>query len=72
VVSFSVLIITHGREELLLKCLDSLRPSVEKWQLIIVANGLPLSNEVIQKAHSLTSEVDPKFGETTNAWEISQ
>jgi glycosyltransferase involved in cell wall biosynthesis len=58
VVSFSVLIITHGREELLLKCLDSLRPSVEKWQLIIVANGLPLSNEVIQKAHSLTSEVD--------------
>ena len=57
-VSFSVLIITHGREELLLKCLDSLRPPVEKWQLIIVANGLPLSNEVMQKAHSLTAEFD--------------
>jgi len=58
VVSFSVLIITHGREELLLKCLDSLRPPVEKWQLILVANGLELSEAVIQKAHSLTSEVD--------------
>ena len=57
-VSFSVLIITHGREELLLKCLDSLRPPIEKWQLIIVANGLPLSDEVVQKAHSLTPEVD--------------
>jgi len=58
VVSFSVLIITHGREELLLKCLDSLRPQVEKWQLIIVANGLPVSEKVLTLAHSLTSEVD--------------
>jgi glycosyltransferase involved in cell wall biosynthesis len=58
VVSFSVLIITHGREELLLKCLDSLRPPAEKWQLIIVANGLPLSEAVIAKANSITSEVD--------------
>lgn len=56
-VSFSVLIITHGREELLFKCLDSLHPPVEKWQLIIVANGLALSEKVLQKAHSLTSEV---------------
>jgi glycosyltransferase involved in cell wall biosynthesis len=58
VVAFSVLIITHGREELLLKCLDSLRPVVANWQLIIVANGLPLSDTVIEKAHELTPEVD--------------
>jgi GT2 family glycosyltransferase len=58
VVSFSVLIITHGREELLLKCLDSLRPQIEKWQLIIVANGIPVSEKVLTLAHSLTSEVD--------------
>lgn len=57
-VSFSVLIITHGREELLLKCLDSLRPPVEKWQLIIVANGLPLSEEIIRAARAITPEVD--------------
>ncbi len=57
-VSFSVLIITHGREELLLRCLDSLRPPVEKWQLIIVATGLPLSEQIVVKANSLTSEVD--------------
>jgi len=58
VVSFSVLIITHGREELLLKCLDSLRPQTEKWQLIIVANGLAVSERVLTLAHSLTTEVD--------------
>ena len=57
-VSFSVLIITHGREDLLSKCLDSLRPPVEKWQLVIVSNGLELSAPIIEKAKSLTSEVD--------------
>lgn len=57
-VSFSVLIITHGREDLLLKCLDSLRPPIEKWQLILVTNGEPLSQKVMDLAHTLTSEVD--------------
>lgn len=57
-VSFSVLIITHGREELLLKCLDSLRPQGATWQLVIVANGIPVSDGVVTKAKALTSEVD--------------
>lgn len=43
VVSFSVLIITHGREELLIKCLDSLRLAAP-FELILFANGLPLSD----------------------------
>jgi glycosyltransferase involved in cell wall biosynthesis len=43
VVSFSVLIITHGREELLIKCLDSLRVAAP-FELILFANGLPLSD----------------------------
>lgn len=57
-VRFSVLIITHGREELLLKCLDSLRPPVQGWQLILVANGQPISEEVLTRARSLTEQVD--------------
>jgi glycosyltransferase involved in cell wall biosynthesis len=58
VVSFSVLIIAQGREELLLKCLDSLHPSIENWQLILVANGMTLSESVISKSKTLTPEVD--------------
>jgi glycosyltransferase involved in cell wall biosynthesis len=58
VVSFSVLIITHGREELLLKCLDSLRPSFEKWQLVIVANGLDISEKVLALAREVCLELD--------------
>jgi GT2 family glycosyltransferase len=54
VVSFSVVIVTHGREDLLMKCLDSLQPGIENWQLIIFANGLELSSEVLDKAQSLT------------------
>lgn len=57
-VSFSVLIITHGREELLLKCLDSLRPPLEKWQLVIVANGLDISDKVLSLARELCPEVE--------------
>lgn len=57
-ISFSVIIITHGREELLLKCLDSLRPPVSDWQLILVANGLSLSELVTQKARSLTQDAE--------------
>jgi GT2 family glycosyltransferase len=54
VVSFSVLIVTHGREELLMKCLDSLRPDGVSWQLILLANGQELSSDLITKAQSLT------------------
>ncbi|MFL5783357.1 MAG: glycosyltransferase [Bacteriovoracaceae bacterium] len=46
VVSFSVLIITHGREELLLKCLDSLR-AAPPFELVLFANGLPLSHKIL-------------------------
>jgi hypothetical protein len=46
VVSFSVIIVTHGREELLSKCLDSLRPGVDDWQLVLVANGKELSEKI--------------------------
>lgn len=37
-----------------MKCLDSLRPKVESWQLIILANGKDLTPELIAKAESLT------------------
>lgn len=57
-VSFSIIIITHGREDLLLKCLESLNPPVGNWQLILVANGFPLSDSIISKAKGLTSEFD--------------
>lgn len=57
-VSFSVLIITQGREELLLKCLASLRPPVSDWQLILVANGVALSESVLTLAKSLTAQVE--------------
>lgn len=53
-VSFSVLIVTHGREELLMKCLNSLTPPTENWQLIMVANGKDLTPELLAKAESLT------------------
>lgn len=57
-ISFSVLIITHGREDLLLKCLDSLRPPVSEWQLILVANGMALSEIAVEKARSLTQDLE--------------
>ena len=56
-VSFSVLIITHGREELLWKCLDSLLPPVAEWQLIILANGLKLSDSTLARLKSLNADV---------------
>ena len=52
--SFTVIILTHGREKLLSKCLDSLRPGDVSWQLILVANGKPLSEEILEKAKNLT------------------
>lgn len=50
---FSVLIITHGREELLSKCLDSLQFSQEDWQLVLVANGAELSEEIKLKSQAI-------------------
>lgn len=54
-VSLSVLIITHGREELLLKCLNSLRDIDCQWQLVIGANGEELSESILKKVSELTA-----------------
>jgi glycosyltransferase involved in cell wall biosynthesis len=54
VVSFSVIIVTHGRTELLIKCLESLSFPNEEWQLILIANGEELTSEVQSKASLLT------------------
>lgn len=56
-VSFSVIIVTHGREDLLIKCLDSLKPQSVTWQLILVANGKNLPQDILTKANSLTAFV---------------
>jgi glycosyltransferase involved in cell wall biosynthesis len=37
-----------------MKCLDSLRPPVDNWQLIILANGKDITPELKSKAESLT------------------
>jgi len=57
VVSFSVIIVTHGRTELLIKCLDSLVFPDSNWQLILIANGEELAQEVHNKASTLTSNL---------------
>lgn len=57
-VSFSVVIISHGQEEQLLKCLGSLRPQTENWQIIMVANGAGLSEASVAFAKNLTSDVE--------------
>ncbi len=56
VVSFSVLIITHGREELLTKCLESIRPGIP-FELVLFANGLPLSPEFMKKLETFPGSV---------------
>ena len=53
---FSVLIITHAREELLSKCLDSLQFGPDDWQLLLVSNGAELSEEIKLKAQSICRE----------------
>lgn len=57
-VSFSVIIISNGLEDQLLKCLDSLRPPVERWQLILINNDHLLPQSVIDLAQTLCKEVD--------------
>lgn len=56
-VSFSVIIVTHGREDLLMKCLDSLRPTGSNWQLILVANGKKLDEQILTKVNGLSAEL---------------
>ena len=56
-VSFSVIIVTHGREELLSKCLDSLRPGFDDWQLVLVANGKELSKNILDKTSLISKNV---------------
>lgn len=53
-VSFSVIIVTHGREELLMKCLDSLRPGTTPWELVLMCNGEVLSQKVLDFLPGLT------------------
>jgi glycosyltransferase involved in cell wall biosynthesis len=57
VVSFSVIIVTHGREELLSKCLDSLRPRFDDWQLVLVANGKDLSKNILDKTSLISKNI---------------
>jgi len=56
VLKFSLLIITHGREELLSKCLNSLQIEQEDWQLIIVANGQKLSDQLLTLAKGICQD----------------
>lgn len=53
----SVLIITHGREELLSKCLSSLRELKAPFNLILVARGQALSPEILNLAREVSLEV---------------
>ncbi len=57
VVSFSIIIVTHDREKLLSKCLDSIRPVHTNWQLVLVANGKELSQEILDKISSISTNV---------------
>lgn len=58
VVVITVIIITHGREELLSKCLDSLPDGTVEWQLVLVANGKQLPLETTHRAQSLTPNLN--------------
>ncbi len=62
VVSFSVLIITHGREDLLMKCLESMRVGAP-FELVLFANGMPLSSELATYLKDYPAEV--KLAEST-------
>lgn len=57
VVSFSVLIISHGQEEQLQKCLGSLRPGIENWQIIFVTEA-PVSETNLTFARALAADVE--------------
>jgi glycosyltransferase involved in cell wall biosynthesis len=57
VFSFTVIILTYGREELLTKCLDSLRPTDVSWELILVANGKVLPPEILEQAKGINSHL---------------
>ena len=53
---FSVVIITHDREKELFNCLNSLRPGYKNWDLLILANGKKLSQEIINYALSINEK----------------
>ena len=57
-VSFSLILLSEGREELLLKCLESISLLTPNWQLVIVSNGHALGEKVLAKAKALTHETD--------------
>ncbi len=57
-VSFSLILLSEGREELLLKCLESLNLPTQDWQLVIVSNGHALSEKVMGKARTLSHETE--------------
>lgn len=54
---FTLIIVSHGSDERLMKCLDSLRVPELNWQLILHVYGKQLSDVVKAKAESLTSSV---------------
>ncbi|WP_408096966.1 glycosyltransferase family 2 protein [Peredibacter sp. HCB2-198] len=55
--SLSIIIISQGSDERLLKCLDALQVPEMQWQLILHIHGKPLTAAVRAKAESLTSSV---------------
>lgn len=57
-VSFSVVIISHGQEDQLQKCLGSLRPGIENGQIILVGNGSLISESTYAFARALTPDVE--------------
>lgn len=54
---FTLIIISQGPDERLIKCLDSLRVPEANWQLILHVHGKKLSDAVKAKAEALTSSV---------------
>lgn len=55
--NFSLIIISQGSDERLLKCLDALQVPEMDWQLILHIHGKPLADAVRAKAESLSSSV---------------
>lgn len=56
--SFTVIIVSQGHDERLMKCLETLRPGVQDWELLIVSNGKALSPEVREKAQTITEHLN--------------
>ncbi|HXH76576.1 MAG TPA: glycosyltransferase [Bacteriovoracaceae bacterium] len=65
-VLFTILIISHGHEELLSKCLDSINPGREDWEIIIVANGKVLPESFKRRAKIIDTSALLTPGEARN------